>query len=132
VPDDAETASFTCAHHASGIVEGWAPGFERWRLRSLRNGEIEPEDEVDLHGLHREEARRKLGAAIAAAIRQGLRCVRVVHGRGTRSEGGEAVLRSALPGWLAEPPHGRAVLAFAADEASRGGATCVLLRRRRG
>jgi DNA-nicking Smr family endonuclease len=56
--------------------------------------------------------------------------VLVVHGRGMRSEAG-AVLRDALPAWLAAEPHGPSVLAFAAGEPQRGGATYVLLRRRR-
>jgi len=56
--------------------------------------------------------------------------VLVVHGRGNRSESGP-VLREALPVWLAEEPHAGAVLAFAAAEDRRGGATYVLLRRDR-
>jgi DNA-nicking Smr family endonuclease len=129
---DAQAARFQTDRHANGTVEGWAPGFERRRLRELRRGEIPPEAEVDLHGLRREAARRALRAALDDAVRRGLRCLRVVHGRGSRSEGGDAVLREALPVWLAESPHGASVLAFASDEASRGGATSVLLRRHRG
>jgi DNA-nicking Smr family endonuclease len=41
------------------------------------------------------------------------------------------VLRDALPDWLAEAPHGASILAFAAGEPQRGGATYVLLRRAR-
>lgn len=54
----------------------------------------------------------------------------VIHGRGTRSEAG-AVLREALPRWLAEEPHGASVLGFAAADGHAGGASYVLLRRRR-
>ena len=114
----------------AGAVDGWAAGFDRRRLRELRRGEIEPDSEIDLHGMTRAAARAELAAALRDAIAAGQRCVLIVHGRGLRSQEGP-VLRDALPGWLAEPPHGASVLAFAAGEPQRGGATYVLLRRSR-
>ena len=121
---------FTLDQRAGGTVDGWAAGFDRRRLRELRRGEIEPGIQIDLHGMTRAEAHRALADALRDAIARQLRCVHVVHGRGSRSESGP-VLRDALPAWLAEPPHGASVLAFAAGEPQRGGATYVLLRRAR-
>ena len=121
---------FTLDQRAGGAIDGWAAGFDRRRLRELRRGEIAPELEIDLHGMTRAEAHRALAAALRDAIARGLRCVLVVHGRGARSTAGP-VLRDALPGWLAEAPHAAQILAFAADETRRGGATYVLLRRAR-
>jgi DNA-nicking Smr family endonuclease len=121
---------FEIEKRAAGAVDGWAPGFDKRRLRELRRGEIEPDVEVDLHGLTRAAARAELFAALRDAIAAGQRCVLVVHGRGMRSQDGP-VLRDSLPDWLAEAPHGASVLAFAAGEAQRGGATYVLLRRAR-
>ena len=48
-----------------------------------------------------------------------------------RSSEGGAVLKTALPGWLAKPPHGRWIRGFVTPEAGLGGAgaTCVLLAR---
>jgi DNA-nicking Smr family endonuclease len=122
--------SFEFDVRPGGAVDGWASGFDRRRLRELRSGEIEPDAEIDLHGMTRAQAHRSLTAALRDAIAQQQRCVLVVHGRGARSSAGP-VLRDALPEWLAEPPHGASVLAFAAGEAQRGGATYVLLRRAR-
>jgi DNA-nicking Smr family endonuclease len=119
---------FELADRGGGRIDGWAPGFERRRLRALRRGEPAPGLEVDLHGLRREEARRALRGALQRAREAGIRCVLVVHGRGARSEQGP-VLREALPEWLAEAPHGDAVLAFSAADDRQGGATYVLLRR---
>lgn len=124
------TARFTLDDRGPGGVDGWASGFDRRKLRELRSGEIEPDFELDLHGLVSADARRELRAVLREAIEDGARCVLVVHGRGNRSEAG-AVLRGALPDWLAEEPHGEKVLAFAAAEDRRGGATYVLLRRAR-
>jgi DNA-nicking Smr family endonuclease len=121
---------FETALRAGGAVEGWVAGFDRGRLRALRRGEIQPELEIDLHGLRRDEARRALRAALRDALDAGMRCVQVVHGRGLRSQAGP-VLREALPAWLAEAPHGQCVLAFASAEDRHGGASYVLLRRER-
>ncbi len=127
--DDASRA-FTTALRPGGGADGWAAGFDRRRLRALRRGEIAPDLEIDLHGLRSAEARRAVRAALSEAVASGARCVLVVHGRGARSESG-AVLRDALPGWLAEEPHAAAILAFAAAEGRHHGATYVLLRRTR-
>lgn len=121
-------AEFTLDDRGPGGVDGWASGFDRRRLRELRRGDVEPDREIDLHGLTSAVAHRTLGAELRDAIADGDRCVLVIHGRGNRSTAG-AVLRDALPGWLAEKPHGGAILAFAAAEDRRGGATYVLLRR---
>ena len=63
------------------------------------------------------------------ARRQGNCCVLVIHGRGSHSPDGP-VLKQALIDWLAEPPVGSNVLAFASAKGGDGGvgATYVLLR----
>ena len=73
-----------------------------------------------------------IAAELAEAVRNGERCLRIIHGRGHGSESGP-VLKQALPGWLAEHPHGRQVLGFccARDIEGGTGVTLVLLRRRR-
>ena len=121
---------FELDERAAGAIDGCASGFDRRRLRELRRGEIEPDSEIDLHGMTRAEAHRALTETLRDAIAQQQRCVLVVHGRGARSAAGP-VLRDALPEWLAEAPHGASILAFAAGEPQRGGATYVLLRRAR-
>ena len=111
--------------------EGIAPGIDRAHLRRLRRGEVPVDEEVDLHGLQREQARRAIREGLQRAIDQGGRCVRVIHGRGVHSAAGGPVLRSQLLGWLSEPPHASRVMAFASGLSERGGATYVLLRRKR-
>ncbi|HSL84448.1 MAG TPA: Smr/MutS family protein [Thermoanaerobaculia bacterium] len=112
-------------------VEGRLPGFDRREARRLARGEIAAELTVDLHGFPEAEARGALLDALRRARRAGLRAVRVIHGRGLRSPGGP-VLKAALPRWLAEPPLGSWVLAFATAPPEQGGtgATLVLLRTR--
>jgi DNA-nicking Smr family endonuclease len=130
VAESTRRGPFSLEQRAAGGTDGWVDGFDRRRLRALRRGEVAPDLEIDLHGLTSAAAVRALRATLQEAIAAGARCVLVVHGRGTRSESGP-VLRDALPGWLAEAPHAAQVLAFAAAEERRGGATYVLLRRAR-
>jgi len=113
-------------------VSGLAPGVDRRHLRRLRSGKVPVERRVDLHGLVSHEAREAVRDALLEAAAAGARCVLVVHGRGSHSPG-EPVLKAALPEWLAEPPLGARVLAFATAPPRDGGAgaTCVLLRRTR-
>ena len=74
-----------------------------------------------------EEAREALAAFVREAERQGLRCVRIVHGKGNGSPGREPVLKQRVHGWLVQKA---AVLAFTQARAADGGsgALVVLLR----
>ena len=112
-------------------LEGIAAGIDRAHLRRLRRGEIPVDEEIDLHGLDRKEAHRALRTPLRDAIAAGARCILVIHGRGSHSADGDSVLRSRLVSWLGEAPHGARVMGFACGLRARGGATYVLLRRRR-
>jgi DNA-nicking Smr family endonuclease len=109
-----------------------ADDVSRAQLAKLRRGDPPPEREVDLHGLSARDAERRLAAELAEADLAGVRCLLVIHGRGIHSQAG-AVLRDALPGWLARSPHAERLMAFATAPRSLGGpgATLVLLRRAR-
>ena len=129
--DGGDRNLFTLVDRGGGRIDGATSGFERRRLVRLRGGDPPPDRELDLHGLRRDEARRRLRETLRAAIAAGERGGRVGQGRGARSGEAGAVLREALPAWLAEPPHGARVLAFASADGHAGGATYVLLRRSR-
>jgi DNA-nicking Smr family endonuclease len=83
--------------------------------------------QIDLHGLRRDEAREQLAAFLREAVKQGLRCVRVVHGKGNGSPGREPVLKAKVKTWLVQKNE---VIAFTQARASDGGngALVVLLR----
>ncbi len=110
-------------------IAALAPGTDGAVLGRLRGGEIAPDLTLDLHGFPEIEARGMVRDTLRRARRTGLHCVKVIHGRGLRS-GGEAVLKEALPEWLAEPPLGSWVAAFASAPSRHGGpgSTLVLLR----
>ncbi len=99
-------------------------------LARLRRGEWSIQRAIDLHGLRREQAREALSAFVQQAHRQGLRCVRVVHGKGLGSPGKTPVLKSRVLSWLMQK---REVLAFVQARPVDGGAGAlvVLLAARR-
>jgi DNA-nicking Smr family endonuclease len=96
-------------------------------LRKLRRGVWAIQAQLDLHGLRRDAAREQLGAFLREADRHGLRCVRVIHGKGHGSPGREPVLKDKVKGWLVQKSE---VIAFTQARASDGGhgALLVLLR----
>ncbi len=102
-------------------------GLPRRILADLRRGRWVVQGEIDLHGMTRDEARLALGEFLAATLKRGQRCVRVVHGKGLGSPGQFGVLKHLSRGWLAQREE---ILAFCQTGAHEGGsgALRVLLR----
>jgi len=113
-------------------VQARAEDVSRALLLRLRRGGFDAQRELDLHGLSATAAERALRAELTSAREQGVRCLRVVHGRGRHSEA-TPVLRSAVQEWLQRPPLAAGVMAFCTAPSRQGGsgATLVLLRRER-
>jgi len=103
------------------------PGVRDQTLRHLRRGRYPVEDELDLHGSSQAAARDQLAEFITSSRQAGLRCVRVVHGKGYRSGARGPVLKIAVNTWLRRHAD---VLAFTSARAIDGGtgAVYVLLR----
>jgi DNA-nicking Smr family endonuclease len=96
-------------------------------LRKLRRGHWVIQAQLDLHGLRTDEARSALADFLRQAERQGLRCVRIIHGKGLGSVNKEPVLKNKVRNWLVQKQE---VLGFCQAKASDGGsgALVVLLR----
>ena len=102
-------------------------GISAQQLKKLRRGHWVVQDHLDLHGLTVPEARILTAEFLAHCVRNGLRCVRIVHGKGLRSPNREPVLKKKVAGWLAQREE---VLAYcqAPQADGGGGAVLVLLR----
>jgi DNA-nicking Smr family endonuclease len=100
------------------------PGVGTDVTRKLRRGDWSIQREIDLHGLRRDDAREALGEFIREAYRQGLRCLRVVHGKGLGSPGKTPVLKGKVQGWLVQKNE---VMAFVQARASEGGAGALVV-----
>ena len=96
-------------------------------LRKLRRGHWVLQAELDLHGMTRTEARVAVSEFLLDALKQGLRCLRVIHGKGLGSKNREPVLKAQLGRWLSRREE---VLAFCQARRHDGGsgALVVLLK----
>jgi DNA-nicking Smr family endonuclease len=100
------------------------PGIGADVLARLRRGQWAIQRHIDLHGLTRDAAREALAAFIRQAARDGLRCVRIVHGKGNGSPGREPVLKGKVRAWLVQKSE---VIAFAQARADEGGHGAVIV-----
>lgn len=100
------------------------PGMGLDVVRKLRRGNWSIQRQLDLHGFRREDAREALAAFIREANKAGLRCVRVVHGKGLGSPGKTPVLKGKVQGWLIQKQE---VLAFVQARPAEGGAGALVV-----
>lgn len=100
------------------------PGIGTDVTRKLRRGDWTIQRQIDLHGLRRDEAREQLGNFIRDACKHGIRCVRVVHGKGLGSPGKTPVLKSRVHSWLAQKQE---VLAFVQAKPADGGSGALVV-----
>lgn len=103
------------------------PGLSRQVLRKLRSGAWVIQNQLDLHGLDRYEAREALADFLKSCVKRGVRCVRVIHGKGLGSKNREPVLKTKVKHWLAQRDE---VLAYCQARPVDGGsgALVVLLK----
>jgi DNA-nicking Smr family endonuclease len=104
-----------------------APGVGPDVVKKLRKRHWQVEDELDLHGYTRDLARRLVDAFLRRSAKRGVRCVRIIHGIGYGSAGGEPVLRGMVHSWLVQTAE---TVAFCVANRADGGngALVVLLR----
>lgn len=123
---------------AEALVESRSPGTETgdgelvaWRkpsldervLRQLKRGEFSISDEIDLHHLRAAEAEALLKRFLNEARGGFHPCVRIVHGKGLRSEGAP-VLKQIVDRVLRQRGD---VIAFASAPQGQGGSGAVLV-----
>ncbi len=99
-------------------------GMAHETLRKLRRVHWSVQDGVDLHGMTRNQAAAVVSDFLDQCLARGLRCVRIVHGKGL------GILKAKLRKWL---PQREEVLAFCQAPANDGGSgvLLVLLRTKR-
>lgn len=106
------------------------PGIGTDVTARLRKGDWTIQAQVDLHGLRSDEAREALASFLRRSVRNGVRCVRVIHGKGMGSPDKLPVLKGKVRSWLVQKEE---VIAFVQARESLGGAGAlmVLLRQPR-
>ena len=94
----------------------------------LHKGFFSVQDCLDLHGFFVDEAEAATERFLKEALGKGLRCIKIIHGRGLRSPDGP-VLKTALIAWLTYR-YRKNVIAFASARQCDGGlgALYILLK----
>jgi DNA-nicking Smr family endonuclease len=93
-------------------------------LSKLRRGHWVIQAKIDLHGLISDEARAYVSSFISDCKKRGIRCVRIVHGKGLGSRNREPVLKNKLRGWLMQKDE---VIAYAEAKKQDGGSGAVIV-----
>lgn len=110
--------------HTDETLSYRRPGMGLDVVRKLRQGSWSIQRQLDLHGFRREDARDALGAFIREANKAGVRCVRIVHGKGLGSPGKMPVLKGRVQSWLIQKQE---VLAFVQARPAEGGAGALVV-----
>jgi len=112
-------------------MEGYAEGINPVTLDKLKNSEFSIQKTLDLHGYSLEDAQKTFEEFITDSIKNGLNCVKVVHGRGLKSRN-VPVLKDNLKSWIIRAINRKWVTAFSSARMCDGGpgATCILLNKK--
>jgi DNA-nicking Smr family endonuclease len=122
--DDPAPQAWEIGQELEGEQTYLRPGLGADVLTKLRRGHWSVQADVDLHGQISAEAHDTLADFLAEACQQQMRCVRVIHGKGLRSPGGEPVLKGKVRRWLAQWDD---VLAYVEAPPHDGGSGAVLV-----
>ncbi len=93
-------------------------------LSKLRRGHWVVQAAIDLHGLISDEARTYVSHFISDCKKRGIRCVRIVHGKGLGSRNREPILKNKVRGWLMQKDE---VIAYAEARKQDGGSGAVIV-----
>lgn len=120
--------------YVSGPVDLSKPdhaGINKADAKRLKKGDFLIEARLDLHGLTQSQARGRLEDFIASSVKNELKCVLIITGKGREGQG---VLKQILPKWLSSPPLSDHVNAKHPAKGKHGGegAYYVKLKRQRG
>ena len=100
------------------------PGLPRDILRKLKRTHWRIEANLDLHGLSGDEAVAETAMFLAGCKHSGVRCVRIIHGKGLRNPDREPVLKRRVRKLLTRHD---TVLAFVEPRPVHGGGGAVVV-----
>jgi DNA-nicking Smr family endonuclease len=116
------------ATHSQDDIKSARRSVDKRLQLKLKNGQIKYQDKIDLHGMTLAEANKKLVYFLQTRQQIGLKCVLVVHGKGTNQLSNIGQIKQQIPYWLENLD---CVLSFSSATPKHGGtgAIYVLLRK---
>ncbi len=107
---------------AGDVLSYAQDGLQVKAFKKLKRGQYRVEAECDLHGLTRIEAQQQLNEFVYEARQQGVRCVRIIHGKGYGSSNQGPVIKPLVNTWLRKR---KEILAFCSARPADGGTGAV-------
>ena len=104
----------------SYLRDGYPPKL----LRQLKRGQFSVQGDIDLHRMNAAAAQASIIAFLAEARQEGIRCVRIIHGKGLRSKAAGPVLKALTDRLLRQRDD---VIAFASARPALGGTGAVVV-----
>ena len=117
---DFDPATLEVGEELGYLRDGYPPRL----LRQLKRGQFSVGDELDLHQMNAAAAQASIVAFLAEARQAGVRCVRIVHGKGLRSKAAGPVLKALTDRMLRRRDD---VIAFASARPAQGGTGAVIV-----
>ena len=109
-------------------VEWTNPDYRDDIISELHEGRYSVQDSLDIHGYTFEEAELEVERFVRESLMRGLRCIKIIHGRGLRSPDGP-VLKKAVVQWLSRRFRKHVIAFVSARQCDGGlGALYALLR----
>lgn len=100
--------SITQEVNSESVISYKQTNFSSARFKDLRKGKIPWQSKLDLHGMPSERARNALCEFISNQLREKVRCILIVHGKGGH-DGAPPVIKNLVNRWL---PQFDTILAF--------------------
>lgn len=107
---------------AGDVLSYAQDGLQVKAFKKLKRGQYRIEAECDLHGMTRIEAQQHLNEFISEARQLGIRCVRIIHGKGYGSSNQGPVIKPLVNTWLRKR---KEILAFCSARPADGGTGAV-------
>ncbi|MBB3226900.1 DNA-nicking Smr family endonuclease [Luteibacter sp. Sphag1AF] len=117
---DFDPADLEVGEELSYLRDGYPPKV----LRQLKRGQFSIQADVDLHQMNAAAAQMTIAEFLAECHHEGIRCVRIIHGKGLRSKAQGPVLKGLTDRLLRRRDD---VVAFASARAMQGGTGAVVV-----
>jgi DNA-nicking Smr family endonuclease len=117
---DFDPAQLEVGEELSYLRDGYPPRL----LKQLKRGQFSVQAEVDLHQMNAAAAQLTIAEFLAACRHEGIRCVRIVHGKGLRSKAAGPVLKGLTDRLLRRRDD---VVGFASARPMQGGTGAVVV-----
>lgn len=117
-----DTVALLASVAPEAILAFRQPGLQPRQFDQLKAGKLNWQAAVDLHGCTLDQAREAVLNLLDNCQKEQLQVAKIVHGKGLIN--GQAVLKSAVNGWLKQLPQ---VLAFSSAIPRDGGTGAVVL-----